>query len=145
MTKKPSFKPRRQLSDYFHKEIRIMQLRSQDIIHGYLEKVYDERMVKGGVDALYQPVPDWWTRKMTVWFYEIRRMRIIALAEELKRRPEPDPLPVPYIVAAMEEDPLKKSFFTKNLGTISYTLPVTGFDPLPIHKNGVCLAMFHKQ
>lgn len=112
---------------------------------GYLEKVIDDKLAKGGKDELYVEDRElwWWTKKMNSWFMELRRLRMLRIMEEERNRPPPMPIPDPYIRAEIEEKD-RLLFFTKPLSNFTYCLPQTGLDPLPIHKNGVCLAMFHK-
>ena len=107
-------------------------------MHAYLEKFMDERMAIGTVAALYEDIPHWWTRNMNKWFVDIRRKRLNRMAGEvlaIKKAPEP-------FKTATTIDKLR--FFTKPLGHFTYSLPQTGHDVLPIHKNGVCMAMFHE-
>jgi hypothetical protein len=121
----------------------LIQMKSPDIIGSYLEKTIDECIEKG-IDDLYpKDFPSWWTRKMTQWFIVLRRKRMDKMADEILKRPPPLPIPQPYVRAVIEEKE-RSQFFTKPLGHISFSLPTTGLDPLPIHKNGVSLSMFHK-
>lgn len=142
LKKKKTRTSSRQIYNYFHKEIRLIQQRSSDIVLAYLEKAMDDRVTLAeatkSTTPIYADTPHWWTRNMVKWFSDVRRKRMSRMEAEvlaIKKTPEP------FRTATIQ---VKLRFFTKPLGHFTYSLPQTGDDVLPIHKNGVCMAMFHK-